>query len=225
MRSRSLSRVRATASFRSALLAAVLAAAVLAPRTASAALPDACPADPVAEMQGIQAQMDALLLEAKDIKKNGKAQAKEALSAGPSEASLKVAEIEERLTQIDELAYQLLFAALTINRCCFRSGKYIVWIEIERLLIILKKTYFLIIKIQRVIIIQLTKIKIKVSRITTNVNCCECDGVAPPIAGCASTANLRQDQCEIACLPFNWTGGYFQSSMCDSATGNCVPDP
>jgi hypothetical protein len=210
------------------LLAIGLVIAATSTARAQGNPPQACPADPIAAMSNLQVQIDALysnaLLQAKAARDDLKATA----SLGdPGEVSLKIAYYEELLFQWETQAQLLYEQVREINRCCFRSGKYLIWVELERVTQVWQKVYYKLIKVT----IKYFRIFYRYKLIgivnTSTVGCCLCNGVVnPPITNCASAPGLTQAQCNTACLPFTSNGGqWFFQQMCDGATGTCVPDP
>lgn len=187
-----------------------------------------CPADPIAAMGALQLQIDALYANAAVQAKAAQSDIKAATALGdPGLVSLKIAYYEELLFQWETQAFLLYEQVREINRCCFRSGKYVIWVELERVTQVWQKVYY-----------KLTKVTIKYFRIfyrykllgivnTSTVGCCLCNGVVnPPITNCASAPGLTQLQCATACLPFATNANqWFFQQMCDAGTGTCVPDP
>jgi hypothetical protein len=226
-RSRNGTAIRSTAgrAVRAGLLAVGIVICATATAQAQGNPPQSCPADPVAAMSALQLQIDALYANVQVQAKSAQADLK--ATTDPGQLTLKIAYYEELLFQYETQAQLLYEQVREINRCCFRSGKYLLWVEIERVTQVWQKVYYKLIKIT----IKYFKVfyRYKLLKIvnTSTIGCCLCNGVPnPAITNCASAPGLTQPQCSTACLPFSSNGGqWFFQQMCDAGTGTCVPDP
>jgi hypothetical protein len=189
--------------------------------------PQSCPADPVAAMNTLQQQVDTLHLQVRTDVKNAAVDLKATAALNdPGALSLRIAYWEETLFQWETQAQLLYEQVREINRCAFRSGKYVIWVSVEQVTQVWTKTYLKVIKLTVTWFKKFYRYKLLGIINTSTVGCCECNGVPnPPITNCASAPGLTQAQCAIACLPFGSNGMWHFQQMCDAASGTCVPDP
>jgi hypothetical protein len=114
------------------------------------------PDNPEEEMRCISDQMKNL----RDQMKNLKDQAAQ-MKNNPDVTLAEVAALEGQAFDLDQMAIQLLLRAIEITRLCFISPEINIWIEVEKILVVIKQTFIVVIKFERIIIKQLIQVKIR----------------------------------------------------------------